>query len=1062
MPLVHFQLRNEYSLGQPELYKDVDKEDPKAVLEGVAVAGLVGILRQLGDLAEFAAEVFHGLQEQVMVTSSRSQKLVARTQHIEASLSPLEKAIWSQKSHLHFAYTSGTHWRARVKTEKNLFIYDDLPQFVMDSYEECSRPPRLQLLDRFDAGGPGSCLKRYSDPTFFRRASGISSETNLGKASKHRKAHRRKKKRAWQTNGEVSNSGLSIRDQYSRNKFAPHSVDEQISSSRNISTFDFMKNSELEDQSNSFDSRLGSGYIECVFQPTFTFNPEEQGSVEPSISGIEIQQSDMLDSTSLEEQILAEDDYFEEHNLSMENAGHRSSCVTWDEKTEITEPTNPCIPDEAMEVLPPKFDVETQDSELSHLASKYETDFQFHNGEDEKGSTFAHVNQPDDIESEPDNFVDALNTIESESEADLDFQTKRELEHEVTEPDLLNSESGSTKKEMSFDIPKPNSLDTITLESPHKEDVDQNKISSPPPTGGHILDSSSEIESPQDDYSNVRSSSLDLSSLNSRELDLQSPVNDKPQKLPAKFASTQSVQFWTNGGLLGLEPSKPPVFSGLSPEVQGSATQDKDNSPGQGVVGPSNRFSKQHKPVKISEIIQQDYSSNDDEAILNNTFQRFSPTSFDTNRRIYEFVNERAKLVHSTDAGGFPTVSSHRNGGNAQQTVGLANRLFSNSLQRKVLSLHDEKSEAPTATKIGLPELKTKEHGKNLNSLSRNGSLEENSPPSSPPIQHMKISFQPPVGFEISKLKLKFPDANQFHDNGSDIMPSFQLVPEPRTRHNDISLDSDDDTFCRSSPYNSDYCNSHQSDESNSEQWVSDTASQDKDNELYDALRRISLTESISTSHEDSETGIARFLPKKENELQNPNVESREEHLHFIPSFELPCLNTLNPLFEQDMRKGQSESIEEPSPLPPPLPPMEWRVMKTNTSIGKEDSVSEAVDYEDEVTSSLGTIFVTTKPFPVQLQPDDHLLLKTDKAQFQRKEINHTASFRGTITNEQDDFLEQIRTKSFNLRRTTTTRNNTVQPALSTTTSKVNAILEKANAIRQVVGSDDDDTWSDV
>lgn len=46
-------MRNEFSLGQPELYREASREDPKAVLDGVAVAGLVGILRQLGDLAEY-------------------------------------------------------------------------------------------------------------------------------------------------------------------------------------------------------------------------------------------------------------------------------------------------------------------------------------------------------------------------------------------------------------------------------------------------------------------------------------------------------------------------------------------------------------------------------------------------------------------------------------------------------------------------------------------------------------------------------------------------------------------------------------------------------------------------------------------------------------------------------------------------------------------------------------------------------------------------------------------------------------------------------------------------
>jgi len=71
MPLVRFEVRNEVGLGDPDLYggggggtavgagaagkrgvSAPGEEEPKALLEGVAVAGLVGILRQLGDLAE--------------------------------------------------------------------------------------------------------------------------------------------------------------------------------------------------------------------------------------------------------------------------------------------------------------------------------------------------------------------------------------------------------------------------------------------------------------------------------------------------------------------------------------------------------------------------------------------------------------------------------------------------------------------------------------------------------------------------------------------------------------------------------------------------------------------------------------------------------------------------------------------------------------------------------------------------------------------------------------------------------------------------------------------------
>lgn len=51
---MRFTVKNEYGLGVEELYKDgVQSEDPKLVLDGVAVAGLVGVLRQLGDLAQY-------------------------------------------------------------------------------------------------------------------------------------------------------------------------------------------------------------------------------------------------------------------------------------------------------------------------------------------------------------------------------------------------------------------------------------------------------------------------------------------------------------------------------------------------------------------------------------------------------------------------------------------------------------------------------------------------------------------------------------------------------------------------------------------------------------------------------------------------------------------------------------------------------------------------------------------------------------------------------------------------------------------------------------------------
>lgn len=50
--MTRYEIRSEYTLADPQLYTAADKDDPKALLEGVAMSGLVGLLRQLGNLSE--------------------------------------------------------------------------------------------------------------------------------------------------------------------------------------------------------------------------------------------------------------------------------------------------------------------------------------------------------------------------------------------------------------------------------------------------------------------------------------------------------------------------------------------------------------------------------------------------------------------------------------------------------------------------------------------------------------------------------------------------------------------------------------------------------------------------------------------------------------------------------------------------------------------------------------------------------------------------------------------------------------------------------------------------
>ncbi|GJN31202.1 hypothetical protein PR202_gb19567 [Eleusine coracana subsp. coracana] len=174
MPLSRHKVGNEYALGGRDLYRAADQHDPEAVLDGVAMAGLVGVLRQLGDLAEFAAQVFHGLYDEVMSTSARGHGLMLRVQQLEAELPLLEKDS-CHRDYLYVASNKGVEWHMNPSLEHGVVTTGDTPRFIMESIKQCRGPPKLFMLDKYDIGGEGACLKRYTDPSFFKMDSACSS-----------------------------------------------------------------------------------------------------------------------------------------------------------------------------------------------------------------------------------------------------------------------------------------------------------------------------------------------------------------------------------------------------------------------------------------------------------------------------------------------------------------------------------------------------------------------------------------------------------------------------------------------------------------------------------------------------------------------------------------------------------------------------------------------------------------------------------------------------------------------------------------------------------------------
>ncbi|KAM3279389.1 hypothetical protein ACQJBY_046624 [Aegilops geniculata] len=204
--MIRYQVRNEYGLADPALYAPEEEEDdPEALLEGVAMAGLVGLLRQLGDLAEFAAEIFHDLHEDVMATASRGHGLMLRLHQLEAEFPAVEKAIIAQTDHSNYLHDVGIEWHSNLQLNQNLITIGDMPRFILDSYEECRGPPHLFTLDKFDVAGAGASLKRYSDPSFFK----MGQTSNMIEPDYLReKKPRRIKKKAMRRKGETLESLL--------------------------------------------------------------------------------------------------------------------------------------------------------------------------------------------------------------------------------------------------------------------------------------------------------------------------------------------------------------------------------------------------------------------------------------------------------------------------------------------------------------------------------------------------------------------------------------------------------------------------------------------------------------------------------------------------------------------------------------------------------------------------------------------------------------------------------------------------------------------------------------
>ncbi|XP_061375824.1 protein SCAR2 isoform X2 [Gastrolobium bilobum] len=407
MPISKYHIRNEYSLADPELYRAADKDDPEALLEAVAMAGLVGLLRQLGDLAEFATEIFHNLHEEVMATSARGQSLMARVQQLEAEVPSLEKAFFSQTHHSSFFTNGGMDWHPNLRSEQNLVTQGDLPRFIMDSYEECRGPPRLFLLDKFDVAGAGACLKRYTDPSFFKLESASPVKATIG-------VHREKRIR------KVKKKGSRLRDSEAPNVVPTHAklhqllLEERIENGySNPARLVKLKKRQLNGP--AVEAKAGKSYMGKFLE---TPSPDHKMICETSICPLPATLTS--DDTSEEGLKILEISSISPVKKSL---GNENTCSSPNEQELELKPFSKVDGETNGDLVKVKEQIPdgvADEMSFNHIRLPDETELAI----DEQKKIECSLDHSDDVTSEVDNFMDALTTMESELETDNEYKPK--------------------------------------------------------------------------------------------------------------------------------------------------------------------------------------------------------------------------------------------------------------------------------------------------------------------------------------------------------------------------------------------------------------------------------------------------------------------------------------------------------------------------------------------------------------------------------------------------------------------------------------------------------------
>lgn len=140
------------------------------IFQNTNVAGIIGTIQQISLLADYATEIFEGLQNEVQKTNSHLSQLSTRSTVVISQLPAVQKMLMDNQRQM----TDVTTFKqTEADIETNMLAEATRPQTMQKHYKSdvMNTMPKVKEMDQYlspeEYEAKGSCTTLYSHPNFF-------------------------------------------------------------------------------------------------------------------------------------------------------------------------------------------------------------------------------------------------------------------------------------------------------------------------------------------------------------------------------------------------------------------------------------------------------------------------------------------------------------------------------------------------------------------------------------------------------------------------------------------------------------------------------------------------------------------------------------------------------------------------------------------------------------------------------------------------------------------------------------------------------------------------------